>query len=119
MQYICDEIAVMYLEYIVEQSDRVSLFRHPLHPYSWALLSAVPSAKLGESKSESRVGLKGDPPSPIESAPGCRFAPSCPFAEATDQICWDETPRLTEMQDGHKVACHQVTDEGIAPQDRV
>jgi peptide/nickel transport system ATP-binding protein len=118
VQYICDEIAVMYLGLIVEQSDRVSLFRHPLHPYSWALLSAVPSARPGESKSESRVMLKGDPPSPIDPPPGCRFAQRCPFAEA-DTNCYSEMPELREIKEGHKVACHRVSDDGEAPQDQL
>ncbi len=118
VQYICDEIAVMYLGLIVEQSDRISLFKHPLHPYSWALLSAVPSAKPGESKSMSRVRLKGDPPSPIDPPPGCRFAQRCPFAEA-DANCYSEMPQLREIIAGHKVACHRVTNDGAAPQEQL
>jgi peptide/nickel transport system ATP-binding protein len=118
VQHICDEIAVMYLGRIVEQADRISLFKHPLHPYTWALLSAVPSAKPGEEKTRERIRLKGDPPSPIDPPPGCRFAQRCPFAE-TSADCWSQMPRLREIQNGHKVACHRVADDGTAPQDKI
>jgi peptide/nickel transport system ATP-binding protein len=118
VQHICDEIAVMYLGKIVEQADRISLFKHPLHPYTWALLSAVPSAKPGEAKTGERVRLKGDPPSPIDPPPGCRFAQRCPFAEAGAN-CWSQMPPLREVQNDHKVACHRVTDDGVAPQDKI
>jgi peptide/nickel transport system ATP-binding protein len=118
VQHICDEIAVMYLGKIVEQADRISLFKHPLHPYTWALLSAVPSAKPGAAKTGERIRLKGDPPSPIDPPPGCRFAQRCPFAEAGAN-CWSQMPSLREIENGHKVACHRVTDDGVAPQDKL
>ncbi len=118
VQYMCDKIAVMYLGKIVEQADRISLFKHPLHPYTWALLSAVPSAKPGEAKTGERVRLKGDPPSPIDPPPGCRFAQRCPFAEAGAN-CWSQMPPLREIEKGHKVACHRVNDDGVAPQDKI
>lgn len=119
VQHICDEIAVLYLGKIVEQADRISLFKHPLHPYTWALLSAVPSIDLDDGNKRKRIHLKGDPPSPIDPPPGCRFARRCPFAEATDEICWAEMPVQREIQNGHWIACHQVTDDGVAPQDRI
>ena len=112
VQYICDEIAVMYLGLIVEQADRISLFKTPLHPYTWALLSAVPSARVRDRSSSTRVRLTGDPPSPINPAAGCRFAGRCPFAESR---CRAETPLLRTISDGHRVACHLVTDSGEAP----
>ena len=118
VQHICDEIAVMYLGKIVEQADRISLFKHPLHPYTWALLSAVPSAKPGEAKTGERIHLKGDPPSPIDPPPGCRFAQRCPFAEAGAN-CWSQMPSLREIENGHKIACHRVSDDGVAPQDKM
>jgi peptide/nickel transport system ATP-binding protein len=118
MQYICDEIAVMYLGQLVEQSDRISLFTHPLHPYTWALISAVPSAKYRKGREDKRVRLQGDVPSPIDPPPGCRFAQRCPFAEA-DAKCYSTTPGLREIKEGHKVACHRVTDDGVAPQDQL
>jgi len=117
MQYICDDIAVMYLGQLVEQSDRISLFTHPLHPYTWALISAVPSAKYRKGSEESRVRLQGDVPSPIDPPPGCRFAQRCPFAEAGAN-CWSQMPSLREMENGHKIACHRVSDDGVAPQDK-
>ena len=111
VQYICDEIAVMYLGEVVEQADRISLFSKPLHPYTWTLLSAVPSAKTkGRSQ---RIRLQGDPPSPIDLPPGCRFAARCPFAEAQ---CHIERPALRRIgPEGHKVACHLVSETGVAP----
>ncbi len=114
VQHICDEIAVMYLGRIVEQADRIDLFKRPLHPYTQALLSAVPSAKPGQAENQDRVHLKGDPPSPIDPPPGCHFAQRCPFAES-DKRCYSKTPPLIEVIKGHKVACHHVTDEGVSP----
>jgi peptide/nickel transport system ATP-binding protein len=117
VQYLCDEIAVMYLGQVVEQADRISLFKHPMHPYTWALLSAVPSARPGQSKTGKRIHLEGDTPSPIDPPPGCRFVQRCPFAEA-DAKCGAEMPPLREIKNGHRVACHRVTDDGVAPQDK-
>ena len=114
VQYICDEIAVMYLGEIVEQADRISLFRRPLHPYTWALLSAVPSADSKRRRRGKRVSLEGDPPSPIDLPPGCRFAGRCPFAE---DICHAEAPRQREIFPKHWVNCHRVSDDGVTPQD--
>lgn len=116
VQYICDEIAVMYLGLIVEQADRISLFKQPLHPYTWALLSAVPSARIRHQRGESRVRLAGDPPSPIDPPSGCRFAGRCPFAESR---CHAETPVLRTIFEGHRVACHLVSDAGEAPQHKL
>ncbi len=115
VQYICDEIVVMYLGQVVEQADRLSLFRKPLHPYTWALLSAVPSADPVVRDQGGRIRLEGDPPSPIDLPPGCRFAARCPFA--TD-ACLAENPPLRRITDRHSVACHLVDDEGRAPYDR-
>lgn len=116
VQYICDEIAVMYLGQIVEHADRISLFKHPLHPYTWALLSAVPSAQPGAAKNRKRIQLQGDTPSPIDPPPGCRFANRCPFAGARTEVCWIETPQLRIICLEHRVACHRVTEQGDAPQ---
>ncbi|MFI5011599.1 MAG: ABC transporter ATP-binding protein [Hyphomicrobiales bacterium] len=108
VEHICDELAVMYLGRIIEMSDRASLFRRPLHPYTWVLLSAVP----GVGRSAARVRLKGDPPSPIDLPSGCRFAGRCPFAE---ERCRREDPALRPVAEGQLVACHLVTDDGVAP----
>ena len=112
VQHVCDDIAVMYLGEIVEQSDRVSLFTLPLHPYTWALISAVPSARRRKSGADSRVRLQGDPPNPIDPPPGCRFAPRCPFA--VDR-CHRDKPVLREVRKGHLVSCHLVGDDCIPP----
>ncbi len=111
VQYMCDEIAVMYLGQIVESADRISLFKHPLHPYTHALLSAVPSADPEMRGKRGRIKLEGDPPSPIDPPSGCRFAPRCPYAEAR---CGAETPELRHFE-GHAVACHLVGDDAVSP----
>ncbi len=113
VQYMCDEIAVMYLGQIVEHADRIPLFTEPLHPYTWALLSAVPSADPVAREQADRIRLEGDPPSPIDLPPGCRFASRCPFAQA---LCVQETPPLRRIRAGHAVACHLVSDDGVPPQ---
>ena len=110
VQYMCDEIAVMYLGRIVERAGRAQLFRAPLHPYTWALLSAVPSADPAFRRA--RVKLEGDPPSPIDPPPGCRFAGRCPFVEAR---CRERDPPLRAIRPGHHVACHLVGKDGSAP----
>ena len=112
VQHICDDIAVMYLGEIVEQSDRISLFTLPLHPYTWALISAVPSARRRKGARDSRVRLQGDPPNPIDPPPGCRFAPRCPFA--VDR-CHRDKPALREVRKGHLVSCHLVGDDCVPP----
>ena len=112
VQHICDEIAVMYLGQIVEQADRATLFKRPLHPYTWALLSAVPSADPAIRESAKRIRLTGDPPSPIDLPTGCRFAGRCPFAQ---EICTDQVPPLRELAGGHRISCHLVDDQGNAP----
>ena len=109
VQYLCDDIAVMYLGRIVELTDRANLFRRPLHPYTWALLSAVPGA--GGRRRE-RVRLEGDPPVPIKLPPGCRFSGRCPFVE---ERCRREEPPLRAVAGGQKVACHLVGDDGVGP----
>ena len=114
MQYICDDVAVMYLGEIVEQADRISLFTLPLHPYTWALISAVPSAgrRRPGGGAAARVRLEGDPPSPIDPPPGCRFAPRCPFA--VDR-CRREKPPLREVRQGRLVSCHLVGEDCMPP----
>ncbi|RLD99628.1 MAG: peptide ABC transporter ATP-binding protein, partial [Bacteroidetes bacterium] len=116
IQHMCDEVVVLYLGKIVEQADRNSLFSHPLHPYTWSLLSAVPSIYSDADSLKQRVKLKGDPPSPIDPPPGCRFAQRCPFAD-TSKHCYSKMPLLRIIKGQHKVACHRVSEEGVAPQD--
>lgn len=105
VEYICDDIAVMYLGQIVERGSREAFFTRPLHPYSVALMSAVPSVSEGRVKAAARIRLEGDPPSPINPPKGCRFSGRCPVAE---DICHSEAPSLREVVPTHWVSCHFV-----------
>jgi peptide/nickel transport system ATP-binding protein len=109
IRHMCNEVAVMYLGVIVEHAPRESLFSRPLHPYTLALWSAAPSFDPNARLRGRRIRLQGDPPSPIDVPPGCRFAGRCPFAEAR---CRTEPPVLREVLPGHRVACHRVGDDG-------
>ena len=103
VEHISHRIAVMYLGRIVEYADKKTLFTQPLHPYTQALLSAVPvpNPKL---RREKRL-LQGDVPSPINPPPGCTFHTRCPYAE---ERCRLEVPALKEIAPGHGVSCHLV-----------
>ncbi|NRB30308.1 MAG: ABC transporter ATP-binding protein [Rhizobiaceae bacterium] len=103
VQHMCDSIAVMYMGKIVEHADRKSLFNDPKHPYTQALLSAVPSVDAKRRRNTKRILIPGDPPDPINPPQGCRFANRCPIAEAK---CNESQPPLREIKGGHKVACH-------------
>ncbi|RXZ83152.1 dipeptide ABC transporter ATP-binding protein [Paenibacillaceae bacterium] len=105
VRHISDRIIVMYLGRIVEISDKASLFNNPLHPYTRALLSAIPSVNPDAKKE--RIILKGDIPSPIDPPAGCRFHTRCPYA--TDR-CKTETPELRTVNENveHQAACHHV-----------
>ena len=105
IQHMCDDIAVMYMGKIVEQADRESLFNDPKHPYTRALLSAVPSADPNRRNRERRITIAGDPPNPINLPSGCRFASRCPLAE---ERCRVDTPQLGDVAQTHRVACHLV-----------
>ena len=109
IRHMCDEVAVMYLGVVVEQAPREALFSAPLHPYTLALWSAAPSFDPGARGRGHRIRLQGDPPSPIDVPPGCRFAGRCPFAE---DRCRSEVPVLREVVPGHRVACHRIRDDG-------
>ncbi|WP_340150863.1 ABC transporter ATP-binding protein [uncultured Sneathiella sp.] len=102
VQHLCDHVAVMYLGQIVEQADRISLFSNPQHPYTQALLAAVPKARARDG-SEKRVPLIGDPPSPINLPKGCRFAGRCPVAM---EKCHSVVPELKDRGNGHLASCH-------------
>ena len=105
VKYISDRIAVMYLGNIVELATSDQLYENTLHPYSQALLSAVPIPDPDKEAQKNRQILSGDVPSPINTPKGCPFAGRCP--KATD-ICRQEMPVL-EMKQGHMVACHHVS----------
>jgi peptide/nickel transport system ATP-binding protein len=105
VEHLCDEIAVMYLGQIVERAPRRVFFGAPLHPYSVALMSAVPTVKGGRERAAQRIRLVGDPPSPIAPPPGCRFAGRCPMAEPA---CAAELPPLREVTPGHWVRCRRI-----------
>src|SRR5262249_1834420 len=99
--YIADRIAVMYLGKVVELSTAADLFERPLHPYTVALLSAIPTPEVG--RKQSRIILSGDVPSPIDPPSGGPFRPGCPLAQP---ICAEQEPPLVDHGDGHSAACH-------------
>lgn len=101
IEYFSDRVAVMYLGKIVELSETGKLFNGPLHPYTEALLSAVPKPKVGENGE--RIILEGDVPSPINIPPGCPFHPRC---HKRFGMCDKEVPFLKEVKDGRLVSCH-------------
>jgi len=105
VQHMCDTIAVMYMGKIVEHAPRIELFNDPKHPYTKALLSAVPSVDKARREAQKRILIPGDPPDPIDPPKGCRFANRCPIAEAQ---CTETEPPLEEKASGHRVACHLV-----------
>ncbi|KRB17292.1 ABC transporter ATP-binding protein [Achromobacter sp. Root170] len=109
VEHVCDDIAVMYLGKIIERASRRAFFSRPLHPYSVALMSAVPTVKGGRETAARRVRLSGDPPSPVNPPPGCRFAGRCPAAQA---LCSTREPALREVAPAHHVACHFVETRG-------
>lgn len=101
VKHISDDILVMYLGLMVEKSDSQELFKTPLHPYTKALLSAIPTPSLDDKRE--RILLKGEISSPIEPKPGCRFAPRCPYAQ---DECRSVDPVMEEIKPGHFTACH-------------
>ena len=104
VRHICNRVAVMYLGMIVELASRDELYDNPLHPYTQALLSAVPIPDPRETRARQRIILAGDPPSPINPPEGCRFHPRCPNAKGE---CKTETPVMREITPNHWIACHE------------
>lgn len=104
VRYISDKVAVMYLGHIMERAETQSLFDNPLHPYTKALLSAIPIPDPDIQKGKDRILLTGDVPSPIDPKPGCRFVDRCAYA--VDR-CHHDTPELIEILPKHFSACHR------------
>ncbi|NBI07229.1 ABC transporter ATP-binding protein [Senegalia massiliensis] len=105
VKHISDRIAVMYLGAIMELTSSNDLYNEPLHPYTQALLSAIPIADPEASKGRKRIILEGDVPSPINPPEGCKFQNRCKYAK---DICRQKAPELREVKPGHYVACHLV-----------
>ena len=103
VRYISTRIGVMYLGNLVEVTGSGELYENPLHPYTQALLSAIPMADPKKAAKRERIKLEGELPSPMDVPKGCHFAPRCPYAK---DRCKEECPRLAEIGKGHYVACH-------------
>ena len=109
VKHLCDRIAVMYLGRIVELAEKKELFANTLHPYTQALMSAIPAIRAANRGK--KIRLQGEPPSPIDPPSGCAFHVRCPYAE---KICAEQVPSLRDMGGGHMAACHFCGKEGKA-----
>ena len=118
VRHVSDRIAVMYLGKLMEVSPAEELYKKPIHPYTSALLSAIPIPDPEENRARERVVVSGEPPNPINPPPGCVFHPRCPRAT---QICREVEPPLARYANGHLAACHHplhVSDEEIRAADK-
>ena len=111
VEHVSTEVAVMYLGRIVERAPSALLYKNPQHPYTQALLSAVPWPDPRRAKSNNKIILQGDLPSPISPPKGCAFHPRCPLA---DSECSRIEPTLTQKSEDHEVSCLKVQDTGPA-----
>jgi peptide/nickel transport system ATP-binding protein len=105
IRHMADRVAVMYLGEVVECGPAPDLYAAPKHPYTEALLAAIPVASYGARPA--RTMVEGDPPNPIAPPPGCKFHPRCPYA--TD-LCRTERPALIDLGAGRSIACHRAAD---------
>ena len=105
VRYISDRVGVMYLGHMMELAKSDELYSNPLHPYTKALLSAIPIPDPEIQKNRKRIMLEGDVPSPINPKEGCRFVDRCQYAK---DICRKETPKFEEKKENHFAACHIV-----------
>jgi oligopeptide transport system ATP-binding protein len=103
VKHISQRIGVMYLGRIVELAETKELHAHPMHPYTRALLSAIPAFDPEVNKSRRRIILEGEIPNPLTPPKGCVFSTRCPYAK---EICQQEVPELKDLSCGHQVACH-------------
>jgi oligopeptide/dipeptide ABC transporter ATP-binding protein len=103
VRHMCDRLAVMYLGRIVEYGPTEDVFANPRHPYTRALLGAVPRMEPRRGRQRTRVGVDGEPPSPLSPPPGCHFHPRCPWAV---ERCRVTSPELRPLSERHMAACH-------------
>ena len=103
VKHISDRVGVMYLGHMVELTSSENLYMKPLHPYTQALLSAIPEPDPDFSQAKERIQLDGEIPSPINPTPGCRFVTRCSYAK---DECHKVTPIIKEVESNHFVACH-------------
>lgn len=103
VRHTCDRVGVMYLGHIVELVESEELYNNPLHPYTKALLTAIPEPDPEKAKKRNRIILKGEIPSPVNPPSGCKFRTRCPYAK---DICSQKVPEFSEYSKGHYVACH-------------
>lgn len=110
VKHISDRVAVLYLGTLVELTTSAKLYDNPLHPYTQALLSAIPipDPEIERERDANKIRLEGEVPSPINTPPGCKFKGRCKYAMP---VCSEQMPPLTDMGDGHLVACHRCIQE--------